>query len=111
MSYFVNRKDVQGVQMEGHVSFPMLTESHGCVAGFSSGITIYTTTEYPTPGVHQDQEGFVVMEGTGWARVGDEEYRLEPDVCFIAPAGVEHTIRRDSDAEHVKVCWFHGAIA
>jgi mannose-6-phosphate isomerase-like protein (cupin superfamily) len=110
MSYFVNKKDLQGVQMQGHVSYPMLDESHGCVAGFCSGITTYTVTDYPTPGVHEDQEGFVVMEGTGWAKVGDEEYRLEPEVCFVAPAGVAHSIKRDPKSPYVKVCWFHGAI-
>ena len=111
VSYFVNRREVQGTQRAGQISYPMLDGSNGCVAGFSAGITLYTAAEYPPPGVHRDQEGFVVMEGTGWARVGNEEYRLEPDVCFVAPAGVEHTIKRDADVEHVKVCWFHGAIA
>ena len=110
MACFVNRKDVAGVPMEGHVTYPMLDESHGCVAGFQSGITVYTTTEYPTTGVHEDQEGFVVMAGTGWAKVGDKESRLEPDVCFIAPAGTPHSIKRDPDSESLKVCWFHGAI-
>ena len=110
MSYFVNRRDIKGTEMPGHVSYRMLNESHGCVAGFSSGITIYTATDYPTTGVHDDQEGFVVMEGTGWAKVGDEEQRLEPDTCFIAPAGVPHSIKRDAAAPHLKVCWFHGAI-
>ena len=110
MSYFVNRRDVEGVQAEGHTSYMMLDEAHGCVAGFKSGISIYTATEYPTPGVHDDQEGFVVLEGRGWARVGDEESRLEPEVCFIAPAGVAHSIKRDPDSAHIKVCWFHGAV-
>ena len=32
------------------------------------------------------------------------------EVCFVAPAGVEHAIKRDPDAPYVKVCWFHGAI-
>jgi mannose-6-phosphate isomerase-like protein (cupin superfamily) len=110
MSYFIARKDVQGTAMPGHVSYRLLSEAHGCVAGFSSGITIYTGTEYPATGVHADQEGFVVMEGTGWARVGGEEHRLEPDVCFIAPAGVPHSIKRDAASPNLKVCWFHGAI-
>jgi mannose-6-phosphate isomerase-like protein (cupin superfamily) len=110
MSVFVNRRDIQGLSMPGHISYPMLDVAHGCVAGFKSGITVYTATEYPSTGVHEDQEGFVVMEGTGWAKVGDEEQRLEPDVCFIAPAGVAHCIKRDKDSPHLKVCWFHGAI-
>ena len=110
MSYFKQKSEAEVEQRTGHISYPMLDEANGCVHGFSSGITYYTETEYPTPGDHEDQEGFVVLEGTGWARVGEEERRLEPDVCFIAPAGVAHTIRRDPQSGHVKVCWFHGAI-
>jgi mannose-6-phosphate isomerase-like protein (cupin superfamily) len=110
MSYFVHRHDVAPITREGHISYSMLNAAHGCVNGFTSGITCYTTTDYLTPGVHADQEGFVVMEGRGWARVGGEEYRLEPDVCFVAPAGVAHAIKRDADVPYVKVCWFHGAI-
>ncbi len=110
MNHFINRKDVKGVPMEGHITYPMLTESHGCVAGFCCGITIYTALEYPTSGVHEDQEGFVVMEGNGWAKIGDQEMALEPDMCFIAPAGTPHSIKRDPDSKYVKVCWFHGAI-
>lgn len=113
MPYFVNRKDVPPEPHPelGHTTYRMLDERHGCVAGFQSGISVYTALEYPTPGVHEDQEGFVVLEGRGWAKVGDEEFRLEPEVCFIAPAGVPHCIKRDPDSEYVKVCWFHGAIA
>jgi mannose-6-phosphate isomerase-like protein (cupin superfamily) len=110
MSYFVSRKDVRANVTPSTTGYRLLDESHGCVAGFSSGITLYTATEYSAPGVHDDQEGFVVMEGTGWAKVGDEERRLEPDMCFIAPAGVPHSVKRDAGVPHVKVCWFHGAI-
>ncbi len=110
MSFFVDRKDVPSTQGTGQISYPMLDERHGCVNGFSAGITFYTETEYPPPGIHEDQEGFIVLEGTGWARVGDEEHRLVPDVCFVAPAGTAHSIKRDPDAVHVKVCWFHGAV-
>jgi mannose-6-phosphate isomerase-like protein (cupin superfamily) len=110
MGYFVNRKNVERKVGEGIVSYQMLNESNGCMYGFLSGITVYTETEYLKPGVHEDQEGFIVMEGYGWAKVGHEEYRLEPDVCFIAPAGVAHAIKRAPEAEHVKVCWFHGAV-
>jgi mannose-6-phosphate isomerase-like protein (cupin superfamily) len=111
MTYFANRKNVQAIRQGAQISFPMLTEQNGCTAGFKAGITLYTSTEYSTPGVHDDQEGFIVLEGHGWAKIGDEESRIEPEVCFVAPAGVPHSIRRDLDSEHVKVCWFHGAIA
>lgn len=113
MTFFVNKKDVACEQHPelGHITFRMLNERHGCVAGFQSGISVYTTLNYKTPGMHEDQEGFIVLEGRGWAKVGDEEFRLEPEVCFIAPAGTPHCIKRDPESEHVKVCWFHGAIS
>ncbi len=110
MTYFIHRNDVAPREGAGHTSYTMLGEAQGCVAGFSSGISIYTATEYPAAGVHEDQEGFVVLEGTGWAKVGDEERRIGPEMCFVAPAGVPHAIKRDPDSARVKVCWFHGAI-
>ena len=59
---------------------------------------------------HEDQEGFVVLAGRGWAKVGNEEFRMEPEVSFIAPAGVKHSIKSDEESEPVKVFWFHAAI-
>jgi mannose-6-phosphate isomerase-like protein (cupin superfamily) len=111
MSYFVNKKQAQSVSAKENFSYPMLDESNGCVAGFKAGISVVTALEYSTPGVHQDQEGFVVLEGRGWAKIGAEECALEPEMCFIAPAGVPHSIKRDPGSAYVKVCWFHGAIA
>ena len=59
--------------------------------------------------MHEDEEfGFAVLEGAGWAKVGEEECRIEPDMCFVAPAGVKHRDEADPGSEHVKVCWFHG---
>jgi mannose-6-phosphate isomerase-like protein (cupin superfamily) len=110
MSRFIKKKDVTGIPMQGHVTFKMLNETHGCVKGFCSGITVYTTTEYPTTGVHDDQEGFVVIEGWGWAKVGNEEMAIEPDTCFIAPAGTPHSIKKAPDSPDLKVAWFHGAV-
>ncbi len=110
MSCFASPKSVPAIKRPGTISYPVLGETHGCVNGFSVGITLYTEPNYLTPGVHDDQEGFVVLEGTGWAKVGDEEFRLEPEVCFVAPAGRPHAIKRDANVPHLKVCWFHGAI-
>ncbi len=110
MSYFIHRKKNKPVAIPGGTSYLMLSEAQGCVAGFCSGITYFTDDEYPRPAVHSDQEGFIILEGSGWARVGEEEQRLEPDVCFAVPAGVAHTVKRDPQQKHVKVCWFHASI-
>lgn len=110
MSCFIKRKDVKGIDMDGLVVFRMLDEAHGCVAGCCSGINVYTATEYLTPGVHEDQEGFLVLEGTGWAKVGDEEFRIEPEVAYLAPAGVKHCVKKDPGSKVLKIFWFHSAV-
>jgi hypothetical protein len=66
MSYFVKRAEVQGVEGRATVTYRMLNEAQGCVAGFYSGVSLYMSTEYQiAPKGHADQEGFVVLEGTG----------------------------------------------
>jgi mannose-6-phosphate isomerase-like protein (cupin superfamily) len=110
MNYYVNPKQVSPIYREGSHSFELLKEENGCVAGCCTGITVFTTAEYPAVGVHEDQEGFIVIEGTGWAKVGDEEFRIEPEMSFLAPAGIRHCIKKDADSVSVKVFWFHAAI-
>ena len=110
MARFASPRDVEGNRMEGHVSYRLLDGRNGCLAGCCTGMSVYTATEYPAANSHEDQEGFVVLAGSGWAKVGDEEFRLEPEVSFIAPAGVKHCIKSDSADAPVKVFWFHAAI-
>ena len=110
MTYFIHREDVQANVRPVAISYRMLDAQHGCVAGFRCGITVFKSTEYLLEKGHADQEGFVVLEGTGWAKVGDEEQHVAPGDCFLAPAGVAHGVRRDAGVPHVKTCWFHGAI-
>lgn len=110
MKYYVRLKDVKETQRPDYVSQYLVNEEHGCVAGCKTGISRHIKTEYPNSQTHEDQEGFLVLSGTGWAKVGEEEFRLEPETAFIVPAGVEHTIKRDENSEAVRVFWFHAAI-
>lgn len=110
MKYYVSLKDVEETIRPDYISRYLVNEKNGCVNGCKTGISCHIKTEYPTPHIHEDQEGFLVLEGTGWAKVGDQEFLLKPDVAFIVPAGVEHTIKREKEAESVKVFWFHAAI-
>ena len=110
MSYFVKKDEVSEIKREGVSGFRLLNDTNGCVNGCCAGISIYTTLKYPEANVHEDQEGFIVMDGAGWAKVGTEEFRIEVDTAFIVPAGVQHTIKRDPDSKSVKVFWFHAAI-
>ncbi len=88
----------------------LLSDENGCVDGCRAGISWYEDTEYRGGGSHEDQEGFFVLEGSGFAKIGDEEFPVTPGTAFIAPAHTLHTIRRDGNCPHVAVFWFHSAL-
>ncbi len=88
----------------------LIDNSHGAQNAFCMGISYYDAEEYGEPGIHDDQEGFYVLEGIGTAQVGMEEFEICPGTSFIAHAGVPHSIKKDSESKSVKVIWCHGAI-
>ena len=47
---------------------------------------------------HLDDEGFYVLEGQLTLWVGDEMHVVRPGESILAPRGVPHTVRVDSDA-------------
>ena len=49
----------------------------------------------------------MVLEGSGKALVGGEEFGLEPGVSFVAPAGVQHQIKSLTQGQPIKLFWFH----
>ena len=107
---FAREEDGVLTAFEHHDHMTLLTERNGAAAGCRTGLLYYRQTEYLQGGVHEDQEGFFVLEGSGSARVGEEEFPLEPGTCFLAPAGVYHTIKRNSGCPYVKLFYFHAAI-
>lgn len=110
MSCHVNSEDVKPIQQEGHYSRHLIDEQHGAVKGYKIGIAEYTTEEFLTPGIHDDQEGFYVIEGEGWAKVGEEEFPIKPGSAFIAPKDTAHTVKKNPDSVPVKLVWSHGAV-
>jgi hypothetical protein len=105
-------REAEVVAGDGLVTYKMLDATNGCVNGFCCGIAYFDTTEYPASNpVHDDQEGFVCMQGSGWAKVGDEEFRVEPQCAWIVKAGTAHGLKRDPSCQGpLVVCWFHGAV-
>ncbi|MBC3888027.1 cupin domain-containing protein [Acetobacterium paludosum] len=110
MKYYVRLRDVEETQRPDYTSRYLVDEKNGCVAGCKTGISCHIKTAYPNSQAHADQEGFLVLEGTGWAKVGDQEFKLEPETSFIVPAGVQHALKRDENSVSLKVFWFHAAI-
>ena len=108
MAIHVNEGDVMGPQQVGGKK--IIGEENGCVAGFCMGLAYYTEEEYVKPGIHDDQEGFFVLKGEGYAKVGDEEFPLKPGTFFVALKGVPHTIKVARGKGPIKVLWTHGAV-
>lgn len=101
MSYFADSKE----QLANGGT--ILDETNGCINGCKTGISIYDNTEYKKGGVHEDQEGFYVLEGFGKALFGEEEHDIYPGMTMIAPAGVKHQLKRDEKSGAIKVFYFH----
>ena len=109
MEHFVTLKDAISLAGPGHMSFSLLDETNGCVNGCCCGVSRYAKTEYNVPGCHDDQEGFMVLSGSGYAKVGEEERFVSTGTAFIVPAGVEHSLRTIDPACPLEVFWFHAA--
>ena len=109
MSYFCGEPGAPE-QGSGHVSYDLLTQANGCVNGCIAGISDYTETEYGDSGCHEDQEGFYVVSGTGWAKVGNEEKRIAAGDAFFVPPGVAHTMKAECRDTLLRVFWFHASV-
>ena len=101
---------VEQMRAEGKRACDVLGEAQGCVNGCRAGFTFYNETEYGKGGAHEDQECFLVLEGTGMAKIGGEEFPIYPGLTMVAPAGTHHVFRRDADSVPVKIFWFHAAV-
>lgn len=107
--YCVNESAGLLQSYEHHDYMELLNSENGCTAGCRTGLLYYRQTEFIQGGVHEDQEGFYVLEGHGEARVGSSEFEISEGSSFIAPAGKPHFICRDADCEYVKLFFFHAA--
>ena len=136
MKPYITKKEVEETQGKDARTQRFLTAENGCLGGCTSGTTVYAGYEFSAhPGVHEDQEGFYVLEGEGYARLvfisldadgvyyctADEEGIVKPNRVevinvtgagdsFIALPGVPHTIKTKPGCQPVKVFWFHSAV-
>lgn len=109
MKPYITWNEAKEKHEENTPTYRLLNADNGCMAGFCSGITVYSGTEYRKPGVHEDQEGFFVLQGEGYAILDDLEFPIAPGDSFVALPGVAHSVRAKSEDNPVHVLWFHGA--
>lgn len=105
-----NENELQFNSTKTHKGAELIGEKNGSKNGFCMGISYYHAEKFECPGIHEDQEGFYVIEGTGQAKIGDEIFHISPGISFIAKAGVPHEIKKDKNSIPIKVLWAHGAI-
>lgn len=91
----------------GHRACQILSEEISGMAGVSTGMSIYFTETYSTPGIHEDHEGFFVVEGDGWVKMGEDEFSVSSGTSFLVPAGTAHAICKKTGGVDVKIFWFH----
>lgn len=89
---------------------PLLLPEMGTLAGCTCGILEYTQSAYMLDGIHEDQEVFYVLEGSGEARVGEESITLSQGDCLYVPPRVRHAVRRSEDVPVLRLFFFHAAI-
>ena len=106
----IHEAEAPSTQFPDYVFRPLLGPECGTLNGCTCGILEYTQTEYNQGGIHEDQEVFYVLEGSGAALVGEVEFPLRPGCCFHVPPRHYHAIKRDSDCPSIRLFFFHAAI-
>ena len=111
MKPYITKKEVEETQGKDARTQRFLTAENGCLGGCTSGTTIYAGYEFSAhPGVHEDQEGFYVLEGGLYIRLGDLEFPIEAGDSFIALPGVPQAVEYGVIEPEVNVFWFHSAV-
>ena len=78
-------------------------------SGAMSGMMYCDATEYGTLNQHDDQEGFLVLEGHGYFRINEEDVKVGPDMAILIPAHTYHAFKKDPDSPDMKIFYFHAA--
>jgi len=110
MKYHLHENDVPATEGNGLTYKSLITDQFGAVNDFILGVTEYYAEEYQNVGSHETQEGFYVIAGQGFARVGEREFPIRPGTSFIAPRGISHSVKKLPGSIPVKLLWAHGAV-
>ena len=106
----INEKNIVFHANDTHKGGNLIDSKNGAKNGFCMGLSYYFSDDFGVPGIHEDQEGFYVIEGSGKAAIGSEVFDVQVGDSFLVPAGVEHVLKKDRHVKHLKVLWSHGAI-
>lgn len=94
---------------KGHKVHTLLNSWRGTTNGFNSILGIYTANEFVITGTHTHQEMFYVIDGIGWALVGDKVFPIHTGACWFVPPNTKHGIKCAYGCKGVKAFVVHGA--
>jgi len=100
-------EELEFTKYETHEGAELIGLKNGTKNGFCIGISVYHSEHYGKPGIHNNQEGFYVIEGTGKAKIGDNEFSISPGMGFLVMANVAHTIKKDPNSIPIRLIWAH----
>ncbi|KAB7889780.1 cupin domain-containing protein [Poseidonibacter ostreae] len=105
----INECDVNPNICDTHRGKTLIDKTNGATNTFSFGISEYFSDEFGEEGIHDEQEGFYVIEGNGTAKIGSNIFDIEKGDAFIVPKGTKHTLKKSKNTNVLKVLWAHGA--
>ena len=80
------------------VSYPLFDAGNAPVSGCAVMVNHFRNRAYPADlGVHDDNEGFYVVEGTGKYIIRGREYDLRAGTSMFAPAGMPHGLKNTGE--------------
>lgn len=104
----INEKNIRFIKNDTHKGGTLLDSVCGAKDNFCMGISEYFAEEFGDMGIHDVQEGFYVVEGAGYAKVGEDEFQISKGDSFLVEAGVKHVLKKDKDSKILKLIWAHG---
>lgn len=107
VSLSINEEDVKKIKSFGHWGKPLVCKNaFNIQSGFELGVSVYDTNDFPKPKIHEDEEAIYIIEGEGYARIGDKEVRLRQGTAIYIPPKTPHCIKRIGK-EKLKAVYCH----
>ena len=106
ITYVASPDESDRLTFPGAYSQPIFDAANTPVNGCCAMFNVFFSEDYPQPGVHDDNEGFYVISGSGKMMVNGEEHDLKPGCAMYAPAGMPHAIKKVG-SEDLRVFLYH----
>lgn len=77
--------------------------------GACMGVTLVVSEHYAAEAAHEDQEGFFVADGHGFALIDGREIAIDENSYLLLPSGTRHCFRKALGGPDMRLLWFHAS--